>query len=140
MGDFGWTLCILPTTEFAKQANLSLKEYTNQVIKACYLNKTNPADEWETIFKNAQSLKKWLNSMRVKKLHIESKKIDLKIVPGERENGSESPDTISPVSNSSFLRTGVEQKGRTMPISLPSEAVTMSKGFGWNLRVGLRSK
>ena len=81
---FGWTLCILPTAEFAKQAKLSLKEYTNQVIKACYLNKTNPAGEWETIYKNAKSLKRWLNSMRIKTLHIESKNIDLKILPGER--------------------------------------------------------
>ena len=81
-GAFGWTLCILPTKEFAKQAKLSLKEYTNQVIKACYLDKSNPAGEWETIFKNAKSLKKWLNSMKVKSLHVESKNIDLKITPG----------------------------------------------------------
>ena len=43
IGAFGWTLCMLPTSELAKHAKLSLKEYTNQIIKACYLDKTDPA-------------------------------------------------------------------------------------------------
>ncbi len=82
-GAFGWTLCTLPTSELAKQAKLSEKEYTNQIIKACYLNKSQPASEWETTFNNAISIKKWLNGMRVKTYHIESENIDLKITPGE---------------------------------------------------------
>jgi aminopeptidase len=82
-GAFGWTLCMLPTSELARHAKLSLKEYTNQIIKACYLDKSHPANAWETIFKNAQSLKKWLNSMRVKTYHVESKNFDLRITPGE---------------------------------------------------------
>ena len=82
-GAFGWTLCTLPTSELAKQANLSNKDYTNQIIKACYLNKAKPVHEWETVFKNAQSIKKWLNQMRVKTFHIESNNIDLNITPGE---------------------------------------------------------
>lgn len=83
-GAFGWTLCTLPTRELAKQARLSTKKYTNQIIKACYLNKARPADEWETIFKNAQSIKKWLNGMRVQSFRVESKHIDLTITPGDQ--------------------------------------------------------
>ncbi len=83
-GAFGWTLCILPTKEFAKQAKLSLKEYTNQVIKACYLDKSNPAGEWDTIFNNAKSVMKWLNVLKIKSLQVESKNIDLKITPGNQ--------------------------------------------------------
>jgi len=82
-GAFGWTLCMLPTPELSKQARLPMKEYTNQIIKACYLNKAKPVHEWETVFKNAQSIKKWLNQMRVKTFHIESNNIDLNITPGE---------------------------------------------------------
>ena len=84
IGVFGWTLCILPTQELSKQAKLPIKEYTKQITKACYLNKPHPTHEWETIFNNAQSLKKWLNSMRVNSYHIESETIDLKITPGKR--------------------------------------------------------
>jgi len=84
MGAFGWTLCILPTADLVKHAKLSIKEYTHQIIKACYLHKAHPTHQWETIFNNAQSIKKWLNSMRVRTYHIESDTIDLKITPGER--------------------------------------------------------
>lgn len=84
VGAFGWTLCMLPTSELAKHAKLSMKKYTNQIIKACYLHKTHPTQEWENIFNNAQSIKKWLNAMRVKTYYIKSKNIDLKITPGER--------------------------------------------------------
>ena len=82
-GAFGWTLCMLPTAELARQARLSTADYTHQIIKACYLNKANPPQEWETIFKNARSLKQWLSSMRVKSFLIESPSIDLTITPGE---------------------------------------------------------
>lgn len=82
IGAFGWTLCMLPTPELAKHAKLSIKKYTNQIIKACYLHKAHPAREWENIFKNAQSIKKWLNAMPVKTYHVESKNVDLKITPG----------------------------------------------------------
>ena len=83
-GRFGWTLCMLPTPELAKQAGLSMKQYTSQVIKACYLDKKDPVREWETIYRNAISIKRWINSMDVKYYHIQSKVIDLKITPGKK--------------------------------------------------------
>jgi aminopeptidase len=82
-GVFGWTLCILPTEEMAKHAGLTLKEYTDQIVSACFLQKKSPTLEWMQIFKNALSIKKWLNSMRVKFYRIESENVDLKIAPGE---------------------------------------------------------
>ena len=83
-GMFGWTLCTLPTKELAKQAKLSEKEYTNQVIRACYLDKTDPVRAWKTTYRDAMAVKKWMNSMGVKYFHIESESIDLKVVPGKK--------------------------------------------------------
>ncbi len=83
-GRFGWTLCMLPTSELAKKAGLSLNQYTSQVIKACYLDKQDPVKEWKTIYKKALSVKKWMNSMDVKFYHIQSDSIDLKITPGKK--------------------------------------------------------
>jgi len=83
MGAFGWTLCMLPTPALAKHAKLSMNKYTTQIINACYLDKANPVKEWENIFKNAQSIKSWLNALPVKAYQVESKNIDLKITPGE---------------------------------------------------------
>lgn len=83
-GTFGWTLCTLPTAALAKHARLSLKEYTKQIIKACYLNRPNPRKAWEGVYKDAQAIKKWLNAMKVAWFHVESKNMDLRVTPGER--------------------------------------------------------
>jgi aminopeptidase len=83
-GSFSWTLCIYPTAELANQADISLEQYTRQVVKACFLGKSDPVSEWRRIYDNARSIKKWLNSMKVKFLHVESDTIDLEITPGEK--------------------------------------------------------
>jgi aminopeptidase len=83
-GIFGWTLCTYPTKEQARHAKLSLQEYTAQIVRACFLNKTSPVSHWKDIFKNLASIKKWLNNMKVNFYHIESENIDLEITPGEK--------------------------------------------------------
>ena len=83
-GAFGWTLCIFPTKALAHHAGLSLKDYTGQVIKACFLNRTSPVSHWKSIYKKVRSIKKWLSSMQVNYYHIESANIDLEITPGEK--------------------------------------------------------
>jgi aminopeptidase len=67
----------------AKQANLTIRQYTNQIIKACYLNRDDPVQEWKTIYRRAGALKKWMNGMDVKYYHVESKNVDLRITPGQ---------------------------------------------------------
>ena len=83
-GALGWTLCMMPTEELAKKAGLSLRQYTNQIIKACYLDKPDPVGAWKSVFKDAAAIKKWMNSMDVEYYHVESGGIDLKIRPGDR--------------------------------------------------------
>jgi len=83
-GVFGWTLCMLPTEEQAKHAGLSLKEYTNEIAAACFLNRESPVEEWQKVYSNAAKIKKWLNGMTVKSYLIESENIDLEITPGEK--------------------------------------------------------
>ena len=83
MGQFGWTLCTYPTPELAKQARLSLKSYTSQIIKACYLDRDDPVSEWKSIHKKAGMIKKWMNSMDVAYYHVRSDHVDLKIKPGK---------------------------------------------------------
>jgi aminopeptidase len=84
LGTFSWTLCMFPTAELAKHAGLSVEDYSRQIVKACFLNKTAPVSEWQRVYKNAQSIKKWLNSLNVKYLHVESKNIDLAVTPGKK--------------------------------------------------------
>ena len=83
-GMLGWTLCGLPTNELAKWAKLSMRQYANQIIKACYLDTKYPVKEWKMIYKDALAVKKWMNTMEVKYYHVQSKNIDLKITPGRK--------------------------------------------------------
>ena len=83
-GKFGWTLCLFPTAELANQAGLSLHQYEEQVIKACYLDSESPVREWKEIYRRAKAIKAWINKLEIKTLHIESKRVDLRVTPGER--------------------------------------------------------
>ncbi len=83
-GLFSWTLCMFPTKALAQHAGLSQKAYTDQIIKACFLNRRAPIDEWQRIYREAAHIKKWLNSLKVQHIQVESKNMDLTITPGEK--------------------------------------------------------
>jgi len=83
-GEFGWTLCSLTTPQLARHAKLSLKDYTDQIVKACYLDKNEAAAKWEETFNNAKEIKRWLNGLKIKEYSVESKNIDLKVVHGDK--------------------------------------------------------
>jgi aminopeptidase len=83
-GKFSWTLCLFPTAELAKQAKLPMAQYAAQVIKACYLDRKNPVEEWKKTYRSALEIKGWLNRMRIERLHVESDHMDLRLTPGER--------------------------------------------------------
>ena len=82
MRKYSWTLCIVPTEELARQAKMTLPQYTKQVIKGCYLDYENPVAEWKRIYKESMDIKKKLSMLPVKCFHMESAKTDLKITPG----------------------------------------------------------
>jgi aminopeptidase len=83
-GFYSWTLCTVPTEELARQAKTTIRKYTDQIVRACYLDQEDPVAEWKHIHQNARQIKKWLNQLQIKSLHIESANVDLKITPGER--------------------------------------------------------
>jgi aminopeptidase len=81
---FSWTLCMFPTAQLAKHARISQKAYSAQVARACFLNSASPVIEWQNIFKQAQSIKRWLNRLPVTALQVISENVDLRISLGER--------------------------------------------------------
>ncbi len=83
-GKLGWTLCALPTRALAQHAGLTLEEYTQQIVKACYLDQADPVSAWNEIYKDAMEIKKWMNRMDVEFYHVASENIDLKITPGHQ--------------------------------------------------------
>lgn len=83
-GDFSWTLGIYPTEALAAQAGISPEAYTRQIVRACFLNRRSPLELWKSLLRQARSLKKWLNSLQIRRLHVESAGIDLEIAVGEQ--------------------------------------------------------
>ncbi|MDT8273872.1 MAG: aminopeptidase, partial [Desulfomonilia bacterium] len=83
-GLFGWTLCLFPTSELARHARIGLDDYTDQIVKACFLHRSDPVSRWKEIYSQAQDIKEWLNSMNVSSFHVESAHVDLVITPGEK--------------------------------------------------------
>ncbi len=82
-GDFGWTLCMLPTSELARHAGLSIGEYTRQIISACFLDHDSPVSQWQSIYEKSRAIKTWLNHLNVQYFHVESAHVDLRITPGD---------------------------------------------------------
>lgn len=78
-GKLTWTLGLYPTKAMADEAGLTLRECWNQVIKACYLNHSNPIKKWQSVQKNIKRIKKKLNSLSIDTIKIKSTNTDLTI-------------------------------------------------------------
>jgi aminopeptidase len=83
-GLFGWTLCLVPTPVLARHAHLSVREYTREVVRACYLDRKEPVQAWREIRKEATAIRDWLTRLEAKTLRIESRRVDLEITPGAK--------------------------------------------------------
>jgi len=81
-GDFGWTLCLFPTAELAKQAGMTSREYASQVADACFLREPDPVSVWRKLYDEVNAIRAWLNALPIVSLHIESAHVDLHVTPG----------------------------------------------------------
>jgi aminopeptidase len=83
-GAYSWTLCTYPTAGLAKQAKMPLSGYAAQIKKACFLDLKDPVRKWETIHAQANEIKKWLSSLKVKYFRVTSRNMDLVLTPGDK--------------------------------------------------------
>ncbi|MBU1966979.1 aminopeptidase [Patescibacteria group bacterium] len=79
---FTWTAGLWAVPAKAEIVGLSLKNYWQQIIKACFLDKEEPIIEWRRIFKMQKSIKKSLNAMSIEWLEIKGPDVDLKVKLG----------------------------------------------------------
>lgn len=76
-GKLTWTLALYGTEAMAKEVDLSLKEYWEQIIFACYLDDADPIATWKRISIEVERLKRMLNELSIQSLHIAAKDTDL---------------------------------------------------------------
>ncbi len=85
-GEFTWTLGLYGTEAMAKEAGLSLKEYWEVIIKACFLMEKDPIKKWKSVFSEIERIKGKLNRMEIKSVRVEAKDTDLVIKIGKNRH------------------------------------------------------
>jgi aminopeptidase len=83
-GNYTWTLALYGTPGMAKEAGLSLNEYWDQIIKACYLDEDDPVAQWKKVSSEVERVAKKLSSLPIKTMHMVGDDVDLHITLGEK--------------------------------------------------------
>ena len=81
-GKLSWSLCLYGTQSMADEAGLSLEEYWEQIIEACYLREKDPVTKWKQVQTEIEEIKDKLDALEIEKLHIKGDDVDLHITIG----------------------------------------------------------
>jgi aminopeptidase len=76
-GAYRWCGTLYPTTGYAQDADMSLREFEEFVFDVCFLNDPNPIDRWKELAARQQKLVDWL--VGHKQVHIKGEHTDLKL-------------------------------------------------------------
>ncbi|MDQ8198455.1 aminopeptidase [Pelagicoccus enzymogenes] len=82
-GKYTWTLAMWGTQQMADEVGMSLEEYWEQIIEACYLREAKPAEKWKELYEKLYSYKDKLDALKIEKLHIEAENTDLWVKLGD---------------------------------------------------------
>ncbi len=74
-GELNWVIADFPTHALAQEAKMSLDEYTDFIIKSCYLDLDNPVEKWLEIGAEQKRIANLLNS--TKTLNIKGAETDI---------------------------------------------------------------
>jgi aminopeptidase len=83
-GRFSWTLGLYGTPEMAAEAGMSLQEYWEQIVHACFLDSEDPIARWREVGERVSRTREWLDSLAIERLHVEGEDVDLRVSVGER--------------------------------------------------------
>ncbi|MHB1567931.1 MAG: aminopeptidase [Solirubrobacteraceae bacterium] len=83
-GEYTWTVGLYGTEAMAAEARLSIEEYWEQIIAACFLDLPDPSERWREVNAKIKSHCDWLNSLQIDRLHVEGEDIDLWLSLGEK--------------------------------------------------------
>ncbi len=85
---FTWTIGLYGTPAMAREAGLTLKEYWDQIIKACFLNQPDPIAKWKQVYRDLENYRAKLNKLapQTDRLHAVGRDMDLWIKFGEKRH------------------------------------------------------
>ena len=83
-GRFSWTVALYGTEALAAEARMSIEEYWEQIINACFLAEEDPVARWREVRAEIRTYRDRLNSLPIDRLHIEGAEADLWVTLGEQ--------------------------------------------------------
>lgn len=69
-GKMSWTLGLYGTPAMAAEANMSIEEYREEIIKACYLDHDNPVATWQKTNHDTDIIKKKLDDLKIQSVYV----------------------------------------------------------------------
>ncbi len=81
-GKLSWTLGMYGTQAMAAFAGMSLEEYWNQIIYACFLDDEHPIQRWQEVTETLHTLTEKLNVLQIQSVHVQGEDMDLTVKLG----------------------------------------------------------
>ena len=81
-GKFTWTLALWGVQAKAEEVGLSIEEYWDQIIHACFLNEEDPIEAWRNVKKLQTTIKNNLNKLEIDYVHMQGEDVDLTVKLG----------------------------------------------------------
>ena len=82
-GEMTWNIALYGTEAMAAEARMSIEEYWEQIIAACFLDDPDPTARWREVERQIAAHCAWLNGLEIERLHVEGEDADLWITIGE---------------------------------------------------------
>jgi aminopeptidase len=83
-GRFTWTIALYGTEAMAAEAGLTIEQYWEQIVKACFLDQADTVARWRTVQAKLNAFTGWLNALPIERLHVEGADADLWITVGQQ--------------------------------------------------------
>ncbi len=78
-----WTIGMWGTEAMAAEAGLSVEQYWEQIIKACFLDDPDPIARWRETLEAIHRYRDWLTALPTDRLHVEAADTDLWLTLGQ---------------------------------------------------------
>ncbi|HEX4116288.1 MAG TPA: aminopeptidase [Solirubrobacteraceae bacterium] len=83
-GRFSWTLGLYGTPAMAAEAQLTIEEYWEQIVHACFLDMEDPIARWREIGQRLDETRERLDALDIERVHVLGEDVDLWVSVGEQ--------------------------------------------------------
>jgi len=83
-GRFSWTIALYGTEAMAAEARLTLEQYWEQIVAACFLDAEDPKARWRSVEAQIHTTVAALDALPIERLHMVGEDVDLHITVGEQ--------------------------------------------------------